>query len=170
MTNTKPSMPNRPALVVAPLWARVLSVVSLGSLWAWFLLKLSLQDTPAGLAVAVGSLALLGAGGSFFLFATRYRNEAYAGDHELDERELALRNRAHRYALNYVLGVLMLTYVALETVGRATAPSASALPINASATIPTAVLENFLFVLFFTTISLPPAILAWWDRGESRED
>lgn len=116
------------------------------------------------------SLALLGAGGSFILFATRYLNEAYAGDHELDERELALRNRAHHYALNCVLGVLMLTYVALETVGRATAPSASALPTNASPTIPTAVLENFLFVLFFTTFSLPPAILAWWDRGDAGAD
>jgi hypothetical protein len=28
-------------------------------------------------------------------------------------------------------------------------------------------LENFLVVLFFTTFSLPPAILAWWDRGDA---
>lgn len=157
----------RYALALSPTTARVLSVVSIGSLWGWFLLKFFLQDDASSVANAVGALALLGVGASMILLATQYLNQAYGKDHEIDERERAVRDRAHRIALNYVLWVFVLTYVVLEVASRAPAPTATGLALNFPAVISKGMLENFLVVLFFTTFSLPPAILAWWDRGDA---
>lgn len=161
---------NRYALAISPRVARVLSVLSIGSLWAWFFLKFSLGE-QSELAIVVGILALLGVGGSMFLLATQYLNQAYGEDHEIDERERSARDRAHRVALNYVLWVFVLTFVALEVASRtpAPAPTATGFALGFPATISKGVVENFLVVLFFTTFALPPAILAWWDRGESDE-
>ena len=81
-----------------------------------------------------------------------------------------LRDRAHRAALNYVLWVFVLTYVVLEVASRAPAPTATGLVLGFPATISKGIVENYLTVLFFTTFALPPAILAWWDRGEAGEE
>lgn len=160
---------NRYELVISPRWVRVLSVVSIGSLWGWFFLKFFLGE-GSGLASVVGLLALLGVGASMFLLATQYLNQAYGKDHEIDERERAVRDRAHRYALNYVLWVFVLTYVVLEVASRAPAPTPTGLALGFPATISKGIMENYLTVLFFTTFALPPAILAWWDRGEAGEE
>lgn len=160
---------NRYELAISPRVARLLSVLSIGALWGWFLLKFYLNDPSTGLLSAVGGLALLGVGGSMTLLATQYLNQAYGKDHEIDERERAVRDRAHRYALNYVLWVCVLTYVVLEVASRAPAPTATGLALGFPAVISKGIVENFLVVLFFTTFALPPAILAWWDRGESDE-
>ena len=159
------SVTNRFELAITPRVARVLSVLSIGSLWAWFFLKFYLGE-GSELASVVGVLALLGVGGSMFLFGTQYLNQAYGKDHEIDERERAVRDRAHRYALNYVLWVFVLTYVVLEVASRTPAPT---LALGFPATISKGIMENYLTVLFFTSFALPPAILAWWDRGESDE-
>lgn len=159
---------NRYALAVSPRVARVLSVLSIGSLWGWFFLKFSLGE-QSELASVVGILALLGVGGSMFLLATQYLNQAYGEDHEIDERERSARDRAHRVALNYVLWVFVLTFVALEVAGARDVPTAAGSALGFPAVISKGVVENFLVVLFFTTFALPPAILAWWDRGESDE-
>lgn len=163
------SVTNRYDLAISPRWARVLSVVSIGSLWGWFFLKFSLGE-DSRLASVVGLLALLGVGASMFLLATQYLNQAYGKDQEIDERERAVRDRAHRYALNYVLWVFVLTYVVLEVASRAPAPTATGLVLGFPATISKGIVENYLTVLFFTTFALPPAILAWWDRGEAGEE
>ena len=163
------SKTNRYELVISPRWVRVLSVVSIGSLWGWFFLKFFLGD-DARLASVVGILSLLGVGGSMFLLGTQYLNQAYAKDHEIDERERAARDRAHHHALNYVLWVFVLTYVALEVASRAPAPTATGLVVGFPATISKGIVENFLTVLFFTTFVLPPALLAWWDRGDADVD
>lgn len=163
------SKTNRYELVISPRWVRVLSVVSIGSLWGWFFLKFFLGD-DARLASVVGLLSLLGVGGSMFLLGTQYLNQAYAKDHEIDERERAARDRAHRHALNYVLWVFALTYIALEVASRAPAPTATGLVVGFPATISKGIVKNFLTVLFFTTFVLPPAILAWWDRGDAGVD
>lgn len=170
MLRKKTSMSNRYELAISPMWARVLSVVSIGSLWGWFFLKFYLNDESTGLVSAVGSLALLGVGGSMTLLATQYLNQAYGKDHEIDERERAVRDRAHRYALNYVLWVFVLTYIVLEVAARAPAPTTTGLALGFPAVISKGVVENFLVVLFFTTFALPPAILAWWDRGAPGEE
>jgi hypothetical protein len=130
-------------------------------------LKFFLQDDASSVANAVGALALLGVGASMILLATQYLNQAYGKDHEIDERERAVRDRAHRIALNYVLWVFVLTYVVLEVASRAPAPTATGLALNFPAVISKGMLENYLVVLFFTTFALPPAILAWWDRGDA---
>ena len=163
------SVTNRFELAITPRVARVLSVLSIGSLWAWFFLKFYLGE-GSELASVVGVLALLGVGASMFLLATQYLNQAYGKDHEIDERERAVRDRAHRYALNYVLWVFVLTYVVLEVAFRAPAPTATGLVLGFPATISKGIVENYLTVLFFTTFALPPAILAWWDRGDAGEE
>jgi hypothetical protein len=170
MLRKQTTISTRYALALSPTTARVLSVVSIGSLWGWFLLKFFLQDDASSVANAVGALALLGVGASMILLATQYLNQAYGKDHEIDERERAVRDRAHRIALNYVLGVFVLTYVVLEVASRAPAPTATGLALNFPAVISKGMLENFLVVLFFTTFSLPPAILAWWDRGDANTE
>ncbi|MEY4609049.1 MAG: hypothetical protein RL625_1266 [Gemmatimonadota bacterium] len=167
MLRTQKTASTRYELALSPKIARLLSVASIGSLWGWFILKFYLQDDASGLAGAVGMLALLGVGGSMILLATQYLNQAYGKDHEIDERERAVRDRAHRVALNYVLWVFVLTYVVLEVASRAPAPTATGLVLGFPATISKGVVENFLVVLFFTTFALPPAILAWWDRGDA---
>ena len=80
------SMTNRYELAISPRVARGLSVLSIGSLWAWFILKFYLGE-DSGLASVVGLLALLGVGASMFLLATQYLNQAYGKDQEIDERE-----------------------------------------------------------------------------------
>jgi len=160
---------NRYALAISVRVARVLSVLSIGSLWGWFFLKFSLGE-QSELASVVGTLALLGVGASMFLLATQYLNQAYGEDHEIDERERAARDRAHRVALNYVLWVLVLTFVALEVASRALAPTATEVALTFPAVISKGVVENFLVVLFFTSFALPPAILAWWDREAPGEE
>lgn len=170
MLRKQTTISTRYALALSPTTARVLSVVSIGSLWGWFLLKFFLVDDAVGLANVVGALALLGVGASMILLATQYLNQAYGKDHEIDERERAVRDRAHRIALNYVLWVFVLTYVVLEVASRAPAPTATGLALNFPAVISKGMLENFLVVLFFTTFSLPPAILAWWDRGDANTE
>jgi len=164
------SMTNRYELAISPRVARGLSVLSIGSLWAWFILKFYLGEGSGLASVVVGILALLGLGASMFLLATQYLNQAYGKDQEIDERERAVRDRAHRYALNYVLWVFVLTYVVLEVASRAPAPTATGLVLGFPATISKGIVENYLTVLFFTTFALPPAILAWWDRGEAGEE
>ncbi|MFM8911030.1 MAG: hypothetical protein ACKOH8_10775 [Gemmatimonadota bacterium] len=54
---------NRYALAISPRVARLLSVLSIGSLWGWFFLKFSLGE-QSELASVVGILALLGVGGA----------------------------------------------------------------------------------------------------------
>ena len=147
------SMTNRYELAISPRVARGLSVLSIGSLWAWFILKFYLGE-DSGLASVVGLLALLGVGASMFLLATQYLNQAYGKDQEIDERERAVRDRAHRYALNYVLWVFVLTYVVLEVASRAPAPTATGLVLGFPATISKGIVENYLTVLFFTTFAL----------------
>lgn len=166
MFRKKKSVTDRYELAISPKWARVLSVVGIGSLWAWFFLKFYLPDGSTTLVSAVGSLALLGVGGTMVLLATHYLGQAYGKDHEMDERERAARDRAHRYALNYVLWLFALTYIVLEVASRSPAPTGTGPMLNFPDSISRGVIENFLTVLFFTTFALPPAILAWWDRGE----
>jgi len=148
MSSTKRTPARRHPLTISPRVARALSVLSMGALWGWFLLKFSLGDAPDSRTFLAGSLALIGVGTGMLLFASQYLNQAYARGAELDERELTERNRAYRYTLFYLFAVLALSYLRTE---------ALASP---------AVLSNFIVVLFFTTVVFTPAVLAWWDRGE----
>jgi polyferredoxin len=159
MATSRKHLSRNPALAISPVVARFLSVLSIGSLWGWFFLKFFLSDASDGLAFMVGSLALLGVGGGMTLFASQYLNQAYAKEHELDERELAQRNRAYRYTVNYVIVILVLSYVASESI-LAQRPDL----------LSPGVVSNFITALFFTTVAFTPAVLAWKDRGSPDED
>jgi len=154
----RPSARRQP-FVISPPVARVLSVLSIGALWAWFFLKFSLGYTSGNRIILVGSLAFLGVGGGLALFASRYLNQAYVKDSEIDERELAERNHAYRYTLYYILAVLAVSYLGIER-----------LAARQPELLSPGVLSNYITVLFFTTVAFTPAVLAWWDRGEPDEE
>ena len=139
--------------------ARTLSVVALGSLSAWFGLKFLLTDDAGpgqgGLQLAVGLLALAGMVASILLFLSTYSFRANAPDANIDEREVTERNRAYFRAYQALVGVLLLSYIVAEFLEKAYGwvPSRG-------------VVANFLTVLIFAALTLPAAILAWWDIGD----
>lgn len=139
--------------------ARALSVGALGSLSLWFALKFLLTEETsplqAGLQLAVGVLALAGMVASVLLFLSTYSFRANAPDAQIDEREVTERNRAYFRAYQTLVFVLLLAYVVAEALEKA------------FGWVPTrGVVANFLTVLIFSALTLPAAILAWWDSGE----
>ena len=139
--------------------ARALSVGALGSLSLWFALKFLLTEDPgpqqAGLQLAVGVLALAGMVASVLLFLSTYSFRANAPDAQIDEREVTERNRAYFRAYQTLVFVLLLSYIVTEILEKA------------FGWVPTrGVIANFLTLLIFAALTLPAAILAWWDAGD----
>ena len=139
--------------------ARALSVGALGSLSLWFALKFLLTEEPgpqqAGLQLAVGVLALAGMVASVLLFLSTYSFRANAPDAQIDEREVVERNRAYFRAYQTLVFVLLLAYIVAEVLEKALG------------WVPTrGVIANFLTLLIFAALTLPAAILAWWDAGD----
>lgn len=139
--------------------ARALSVGALGSLSLWFALKFLLTEEPgpqqAGLQLAVGVLALAGMVASVLLFLSTYSFRANAPDAQIDEREVTERNRAYFRAYQTLVFVLLLSYIVAE------------FGEKAFGWVPTrGVIANFLTLLIFAALTLPAAILAWWDAGD----
>lgn len=139
--------------------ARALSVGALGSLSLWFTLKFLLTEEPApqqgALQLAVGLLALAGMVASILLFLSTYSFRAHAPDAQIDEREVMERNRAYFRAYQALVFMLLLSYIVAEILEKTTG------------WVPTrGVIANFLTLLIFSALTLPAAILAWWDRGD----
>lgn len=157
--NTSVRTPSKGYLNFSRTTARILSVIALGSLCSWFALKFLLTEEPGpaqgGLQLSVGLLALAGMVASVLLFLSTYGFRANAPDAQIDEREVTERNRAYFRAYQSLVGVLLLSYIVAEALEKSVA------------WVPTrAVVANFLTALFFAALTLPAAILAWWDMGE----
>ena len=157
--NTSVRTPSKGYVNFSRTTARALSVVALGSLCSWFALKFLLTEEPgpqqAGLQLAVGVLALAGMVASVLLFLSTYRFRANAPDAQIDEREVTERNRAYFRAYQTLVFVLLLSYIVAEVLDKAV----GWLPSRG-------VIANFLTLLIFAALTLPAAILAWWDIGE----
>ena len=157
--NAPARTPSKAYLNFSRTTARALSLGALGSLSLWFALKFLVADEPgpqqAGMQVAVGVLGLAGMVASVLLFLSTYSFRANAPDTQIDEREVVERNRAYFRAYQTLVLVLLLSYIVTEVLEKAFGwvPSRG-------------VIANFLTVLIFTALTLPAALLSWWDSGE----
>jgi len=156
---TPSKAPSKAYLHFSRTTARALSVGALGSLCLSFALKFLLADEPgpqhAVLQLTVGVLGLAGMVASVLLFLSTYSFRANAPDAQIDEREVLERNRAYFRAYQTLVFVLLLSYIVTEILEKA------------FGWIPTrGIVANFLTLLIFAALTLPAAILAWWDAGE----
>ncbi|MEN9509929.1 MAG: hypothetical protein RLZZ621_2492 [Gemmatimonadota bacterium] len=141
-----------------PRWSvRLLSVIAIDGLWAWFLLKFFLPSESGALEVAVGALAVVAIIAAIPLMLSTYAFRANAPDEQIDERERAERYRAYYWTLLYLLTGVLIAFIAVDA--KRLAPLLSM-----------GVVSNLLQVLFLTTLALPTAILAWRDRATSDEE
>jgi multisubunit Na+/H+ antiporter MnhC subunit len=149
--------PRKPYRPLTRTTVRALSVLSIGGLWSWFLLKFLLPSASGAVELMVGLVALVAAVAAIPLMLSTYAFRANAPDGQIDEREVLERNRAYHHTLLYLLTGVLLAFIAIDARRLA---SPFSLPV----------VSNLLQVLFLTSIVLPTALLAWWDRGEPDAD
>ena len=153
MTN----LPSQPAadrskyILLTPNGAKALSVVAIGSLYAWFVLKLFLTAEPPVLQLTVGALGMIGALSSVVMFLCTYSFVANAPDKYLDEREIQDRNAAYMRAYIYAVSMLLVGYIASDVVGK----------VYSGFEVTPEVLTNYLNLALFTCLIMPATILAW---------
>lgn len=141
-------------LDLRPRTARILAHIGIDGAWAYFLLKFSFRDDASPLLLKVGGVVLISALlCSAVLFFSRYSFIANAPSQEIDERELAERYRAHFYAFQYVVVGLILGWLGAEFAGK-----------RWDYTPSLTVIGNYLTVMISTSLIMPAALLAYWDR------
>lgn len=166
-----PLVPMRkPYRRLSPRTARALSVISMGGLWGWFLLKFFLPSATGISEVLVGALAIIAVLSVIPLMLSTYAFRANAPAGAIDERELEERNRAYFVTVMYAASIALTGFLAVEVLSRAPAPTDSGLALNVPASISIGVVSNFLLVLFLTILACPTVILAWWDREEPGQE
>ena len=155
------SSPNKHApdrskyILLTPRGAKALSVVAIGGLYAWFLLKLLLIGDQPAMQLAVGLLGLIGVVSSIVMFLCTYSFVANAPDKYLDEREIQDRNAAYMRAYIYAVSMLLVGYIASDIVGK----------VYSGFEITQDVVTNYLNLALFTCLIMPATVLAWRDKG-----
>ncbi|MFM8878141.1 MAG: hypothetical protein ACKOKG_03240 [Verrucomicrobiota bacterium] len=134
-----------------------LSTVAIVGLWLWFVGKFFLQADRPGLLVALSLCLLGGTILSILVFVSTYSFVANAPEGQIDERELALRNRAYFKTVQYVFVWLLIGLVGSEIAQRR------------GISMGAAVFQNFLTCLMITTLIVPSWLLARWDADASPE-
>jgi hypothetical protein len=141
-------------LALTPGSARVLSLISIGGMHLWFILKFFLEGTAPALQFVVGLTALVSIVGCTVVYVCTYNFVANAPSTLLDERELAERNAAYFRSFQYVCVLLLVGYIGTDVSARTIEP-----------VISKQVIANYFVVAFFTSLIMPAAILAWKDRA-----
>jgi hypothetical protein len=155
------SSPNKHApdrskyILLTPRGAKALSVVAIGGLYAWFLLKLLLIGDQPAMQLAVGLLGLIGVVSSIVMFLCTYSFVANAPDKYLDEREIQDRNAAYMRAYIYAVSMLLVGYIASDIVGK----------VYSGFEVTQDVVTNYLNLALFTCLIMPATVLAWRDKG-----
>lgn len=141
-------------LNLRPRTARILSHIAIDGAWGYFLLKFFFRDDTPSSLLRIGGILIVGAliAGAL-LFSSSYSFIANAPSQEIDERELAQRYRAHFYAFQYVVIGLIVGYIGLDVLQR-----------NPHFTLSSGVVENYLTTMILTSLIMPAALLAFWDR------
>jgi len=157
MTNSpSPQAPSRSKyILLTPTSAKVLSVVAIGALYAWFLLKLFLTGDQPAMQLVVGVLGLIGVVSSIVMFLCTYGFVANAPDNCLDEREIQDRNAAYMRAYIYAVSMLLVGYIASDIVGK----------VYSGFEVTQDVVTNYLNLSLFTSLIIPATVLAWRDKG-----
>ena len=146
--------PRRWYLSLSPRTAKILAHVGIEGAWGYFLLKFTFQDdTPSAFLLVGGILLVSALIASLLLFFSSYSFIANAPSQQIDERELAERYRAHFYAFQYVVFALIVGYVGLDVLER-----------NPHFTLASGLVMNFLTTMIMTSLIMPAALLAYWDR------
>ena len=141
----------------APTTLRLSSLAIVG-LWCWFFGKFFLREDRPGLLVALGLCLLGGTILSVLVFMSIYSFMADAPEDQIDERELALRNRAYLKTVQYVVACLLVGLFG------------SRIAEHRGVVLGPTVFENFLLCLMITTLILPAWCLARWDVDAAVED
>ena len=157
MTNlfSQPTPDRSKYILLTPNGAKALSVVAIGSLYAWFVLKLFLNGEQPALQLIVGALGLIGVLSSVVMFLCTYSFIANAPDKHLDEREIQDRNAAYMRAYIYAVSMLLVGYIASDVIGK----------VYSGFEVTPEVLTNYLNLAVFTSLIMPATILAWRDRS-----
>ena len=121
--------------------------VALAGLWGWFALKLFLTEGKPALLVASGICLLAGVAAGIVVFLSDLSFIAHAPERDIDEYQLAQRNRAYLATLRYACGTIAFAWFARALGGPHN-------PITAP------VLDNFLLVLFLSMLIAPAGFLS----------
>ena len=135
-----------------------LSTLAIVGLWCWFLGKFFLREDRPGLLVVLSLCLLGGTILSILVFVSTYSFVANAPEDQIDERELALRNRAYSRTVQYVVFCLIVGLFGTE------------IAEHRGFTLVPTVFQNFLLCLMITTLIVPSWLLARWDVDASDED
>ena len=141
------SIRSKAYLSLSPRMVRRLFRAALGGLWGWFALKFFLTPDRPALLVAVSVCLLVGVVTGIVVFLSDLSFVANAPENDIDEYQLAQRNRAYVATLRYGAAALALAWVARVL-------QLPPHPITAP------VLENFILVVFLTMLIAPAGFLA----------
>ena len=128
---------------------RGLFVTMLVGLWGSLLMKFGLESEDPVLLICFGVLLLIGIGAGGLLFLSSSSFIADAPEGQIDERELAERNRAYFDTVRLIALVILVAFLVTSFGER----------VGLRVTLP--IMENFLMRLFLTTIVAPAGLLAW---------
>jgi cytochrome bd-type quinol oxidase subunit 2 len=139
--------------------ARALSVGVVVALVAGYLGAAAVSEPAPALDIGLAVLKLAGLVGAILLFLSSYGQMSQRAERELDEREVAVRNRA--YVLTHQMMVIAL-FIAFFWV-----ESAAKLGLWLPAPDE---LGNLITAFALSSMALPAAILAWRDRTIAAEE
>lgn len=138
---------------LSPRTVRGLFVAMLVGLWGSLLLKFGLEAERPVLLIGFGVLLLMGIGAGGFLFLSSLSFIAHAPEGQIDERELAERNRAYFDTVKMIALVILVAGLVTSFGDR----------VGLRVTLP--MMENFLMRLFLTIIVAPAGFLAWRQKS-----
>lgn len=138
---------------LSPRAGRLLGGFALVTMHGWFVLKLGLPSSSGGVELAAGLAAIAGMIASMVFFVCSYGVLANAPDMDLDERELAQRNRAYFSAFKYLVMMTILGGLVPELVAKLFKFELSV-----------GLMKNYMLLMFTTALVLPGAMLAWADK------
>ena len=138
---------------LSPRTVRGLFVAMLVGLWGSLLLKFGIEAERPALLIGFGVLLLMGIGAGGLLFLSSLSFIAHAPEGQIDERELAERNRAYFDTVKMIALVILVAGLVTSFGDR----------VGLRVTLP--IMENFLMRLFLTTIVAPAGFLAWRQKS-----
>jgi len=141
---------------LSPRTVRGLFVAMLVGLWGSLVMKFGMEAERPFLLISFGLLLLIGIGAGGLLFLSSLSFIAHAPEGEIDERELAERNRAYFDTVR-LIGLVILLAGLVTSFGER---------VGLRVTLP--IMENFLMRLFLTTIVAPAGFLAWRQKSLER--
>lgn len=139
----------RPLFEHGPITGKVLAVIGLGGLPAWFLLKFDLPSTNGVVEIASALSALGGliCGLALFVGTFGFRANAPAG--LIDERQVAERDAAYLISFRSLVVLCLAGWFGAEIVAS-----------QEDSVFTAPVLRNFLLVVVFHALVMPAAVLA----------